>query len=193
MIWFLASFGVVDGRLVMVDNINLSVLAAIGSFIAPIFAPLGFGTWQPAVATIMGLVAKEEVVGVFGVLFGVAGDALEMVEGGAFAGLAAIAQHFTPLAAFSFLVFNLLCVPCFAALGAIKREMNNAKWTWFAIGYLCLFSYAVSLIVYQLGLLFTGASFTAGLAIALALTALLLYLLLRPYKEAQRLTLPAKA
>lgn len=187
-IWFLSSFGVVDGYFNMVENIDESILAVIGNFIAPLFAPLGFGTWQSAVATVMGLVAKEEVVGVFGVLFGVSGDALQMVEEGALEGLSAIGGHFTALSAFSFLLFNLLCVPCFAAIGAIRREMNNAKWTWFAIGYLSLFAYTISLIVYQLGLLVTGASFTVASAVAVALTVLLLFLLLRPYKEAQKLT-----
>lgn len=191
VIWFLSSFGVVDGAFGMVEDMNTSVLAVIGGFIAPIFAPLGFGAWQPAVATVMGLVAKEEVVGVFGVLFGVAGDALEMVEQHAFEGLSAIAVHFTPLSAFSFLLFNLLCAPCFAAIGAIRREMNSAKWTWFAIGYLCVFAYVIALIVYQLGLFVTGAGFTIATAVAMALAALLLFQLFRPYTEAQRLTISA--
>lgn len=191
VIWFLSSFGAVDGSFGMVEDMDLSILAVIGGFIAPIFAPLGFGAWQPTVATIMGLVAKEEVVGVFGVLFGVAGDALGMVEEGAFEGLSAIAVHFTTLSAFSFLLFNLLCAPCFAAIGAIKREMNSAKWTWFAIGYLCVFAYVISLIVYQFGLLITGAGFTVATAVAIALAALLLFQLFRPYKEAQRLTTAA--
>ena len=118
---------------------DTSLLAVVGGFLAPIFSPLGFGNWQSSVATIMGLVAKEEVVGVFGVLYGVAGDAMELVEAGAFGELGAIAMHFTALSAYSFMVFNLLCAPCFAAIGAIKREMNSAKWTWFAIGYQCGF------------------------------------------------------
>lgn len=193
VIWFLSSFGVVDGSFGMVEDMDSSILAVIGGFVAPIFAPLGFGTWQATVATVMGLVAKEEVVGVFGVLFGVAGDALEMVEEGAFEGLAAIAAHFTALSALSFLLFNLLCAPCYAAIGAIKREMNNAKWTWFAIGYLCAFAYVVSLIVYQFGLLLAGGAFTVASAAAVALALALLIMLFRPYREAQKLTVAVKA
>lgn len=187
LIWFLKSFGVVDGTFQMVDDMNLSILAVLGNLIAPIFSPLGFGTWQSSVATVMGLVAKEEVVGVFGVLYGVAGDALEMVETGAFEGLSAIASHFTTLSAFSFLIFNLLCAPCFAAMGAIKREMNSAKWTWFAIGYQCVFAYVISLIVYQVGALCMGGAFSVWSAIALILAAVLIYLMFRPYRESQTL------
>ena len=135
----------------------------------------------------MGLVAKEEVVSVFGVLYGVAGDAMEMVESGAFEGLSPIAAHFTGLSALSFLVFNLLCAPCFAAIGAIRREMNSASWTWFAIGYQCAFAYAMSLIVYRLGLWFTTGAFGAATVAALAALALLLYLLLRPHRAPARL------
>ncbi|MGD9559062.1 MAG: ferrous iron transport protein B [Oscillospiraceae bacterium] len=186
VIWFLSSFGFTDGSFGMVEDMDGSVLAAIGGFIAPIFAPLGFGSWQATVATVMGLVAKEEVVGVFGVLFGVAGDALEMVEEGAFAGLAAIGANFTMLSAYTFLIFNLLCAPCFAAIGAIRREMNSAKWTAFAVGYLCVFAYAIALIVYQLGILFTGAAFTVWTAIALVVLVGLLILLLRPTPKAYR-------
>lgn len=180
VIWFLSSFSVQSGSLAMTEDMDNSVLAGIGSWIAPIFAPLGFGEWQPAVATVMGLVAKEEVVGVFGVLYGVTGDAMEMVEEGALEGLAPIAAHFTALSAFSFLVFNLLCAPCFAAIGAIRREMNNARWTWFAIGYLTLFAYSITLMMYQFGLLFTGAPFTFGSATACAVFILLVWLLVRP-------------
>lgn len=185
LIWFTSSFGFVEGSFTMVEDMDHSVLAAIGGAIAPLFAPLGFGTWQSTVATVMGLVAKEEVVGVFGVLYGVAGDALTMVEDGAFENLSPIAAHFTTLSAFSFLIFNLLCAPCFAAMGAIRREMNNAKWTWAAIGYLCVFAYVISLTVYQLGLLFTGNGFTIGTAVAVILLAALLWLLLRknPYDQ----------
>ncbi len=185
LIWFTSSFGFVEGSFTMVEDMDHSVLAAIGGAIAPLFAPLGFGTWQSAVATVMGLVAKEEVVGVFGVLYGVAGDALTMVEEGAFENLSPIAAHFTTLSAFSFLTFNLLCAPCFAAMGAIRREMNNAKWTWAAIGYLCVFAYVISLTVYQLGLLFTGNGFTIGTAVAVILLAALLWLLFRksPYDQ----------
>jgi len=182
-IWFTSSFGFVDGVFTMVEDMDHSVLAAAGGFIAPIFAPLGFGNWQSTVATVMGLVAKEEVVGVFGVLYGVTGDALQMVEEGMLEGLSPIAAHFTTLSAFSFLLFNLLCAPCFAAIGAIKREMNSAKWTWYAIGYLCVFAYAIALIVYQFGLLFSGGGFTVATAVAVIIAAALLWLLLRknPY------------
>ena len=185
VIWFTSSFGFVDGSFGMVEDMDHSVLAAIGGSIAFIFAPLGFGTWESTVATVMGLVAKEEVVGVFGVLYGVAGDALELVEEGAFSDLSPIAAHFTTLSAYSFLLFNLLCAPCFAAIGAIRREMNNAKWTWAAIGYLTAFAYAVSLIVYQLGLFFSGNGFTAGTAVGILFLAALLWLLLRknPYEH----------
>lgn len=184
VIWFASNFGFIDGAFGMVGDMDKSILAAVGSFISPIFKPLGFGNWQASVATIMGLVAKEEVVGVFGVLYWVAGDALELVETGAFSGLSAIAAHFTALSAFSFLIFNLLCAPCFAAMGAIKREMNSSKWTWFAIGYLCAFAYTISLIVYQIGALVTGGGFTIGTVVAIVLLIGLIYLLVRknPYK-----------
>ena len=178
-VWFTKSFGFVDGSFGMDEDMDASILAAIGGFVAPIFAPLGFGNWQSTVATVLGLVAKEEVVGVFGVLYGVAGDALELVEEGAFNELGPIAQHFTALSAYSFLIFNLLCAPCFAAIGAIKREMNNPKWTWFAIGYQTVFAYTIALIVYQLGLLFTGGSFGIGTIAALVLLAAYIWLLVR--------------
>lgn len=180
LIWFLSSFGSTEGGFGMVEDIDTSILAVIGGAVAPLFAPLGFGNWQSTVATVMGLVAKEEVVGVFGVLYGVAGDALELVEEGAFGSLGAIAMHFTALSAYSFLIFNLLCAPCFAAMGAIRREMNSAKWTGFAIGYQCVFAYAIALIAYQLGSLFAGNGFGLGTIVALALVALLIYLLARP-------------
>lgn len=184
VIWFLSGFGFVDGALTMVEDMDTSVLAVIGSAVAPIFAPLGFGNWQAAVATVMGLVAKEEVVGVFGVLYGVTGDALELVEEGAVQELSSIAIHFTSLSAFSFLTFNLLCAPCFAAMGAIKREMNSGKWTWIAIGYLCVFAYVVSLIVYQFGLFISGNGFTALTAISFILFVYMLYLIVRkPYAK----------
>ena len=188
LIWFLSSFGSVDGAFTMVEDMDHSILAAMGNAVAWIFTPLGFGNWQSTVATIMGLVAKEEVVAVFGVLYGVAGDAMELVESGAFQELGPIAAHFTGLSAFSFLIFNLLCAPCFAAIGAIKREMNSAKWTCFAIGYQCLFAYAVSLMVYQIGSVFTGGLNVLGLIAALAVLAGLIILLAPPYKEATRLT-----
>jgi ferrous iron transport protein B len=209
LVWVLSNLGVVQGNFIyltedsvaaidpaildsVADIMDLSILAAIGSAVAVIFAPLGFGNWQSTVATVLGLVAKEEVVGVFGSLYGVAGDALELVEEGAFGELGAIAAHFTGLSAMSFLIFNLLCAPCFAAMGAIKREMNSAKWTAFAIGYQCVFAYAISLIVYQLGLLFTGNGFGVGTAAAILLVIFLLYMLFRPYKEATRLEVPVK-
>ncbi len=184
LIWFTSSFGFVDGAFGMVEDMDNSILAAIGSVVAYLFIPLGFGTWQSSVATVMGLVAKEEVVGVFGTLYGVAGDALGLVEEGAFGALAPIAAHFTPLSAYSFLVFNLLCAPCFAAIGAMKREMNNAKWTLFAVGYQTVFAYSMSLIVYQLGLLFTTGAFSVGTVVALVVLAVYIYLLFRKgYKE----------
>ena len=179
-VWFTSSFGFVDGTFGMVDDIDASVLASIGSVVAPVFAPLGFGNWQTAVATVLGLVAKEEVVGALGTIYAVAGDALELVEEGAFGELGAIAQHFTALSAYSFLVFNLLCAPCFAAIGAIKREMNNAKWTWFAIGYQTVFAYTMSFMLYQFGLLFTGAAgCSIGTAIAAVILVVYLWLLFR--------------
>ena len=194
LIWFTSSFGL-EGGFHMVEDMDASILAAIGGAIAPLFAPLGFGNWQSTVATIMGLVAKEEVVSVFGVLYGVAGDALGMVEEAAYAGLAPIAVHFTALSAFSFLLFNLLCAPCFAAMGAIKREMNSTRWTCFAIGYLCVFAYAIALIVYQLGLLLAGGAFTLLTAVALVLLAGLVYLLLRknPYEHGAATSSKAQA
>lgn len=142
----------------MVEDLNHSILAVIGSGIAWLFTPLGWGNWQSAVATITGLIAKENVVGTFGVLFG---GFDEVAENG-WQIWANMRDVFTPLSAYSFLVFNLLCAPCFAAMGAIKREMNSAKWTFFAIGYQCVFAYAMSLIVYQLGRLFTGNGASCG-------------------------------
>ena len=178
ILWFLQAFGVEDGGFGMVEDLNNSILAAIGSGIAWLFKPLGWGHWQGAVATITGLIAKENVVGTFGVLFG----GFEEVAENGWQIWADMREVFTPLAAYSFLVFNLLCAPCFAAMGAIKREMNSAKWTLFAIGYQCVFAYAVALIVYQLGMLFTGRGNAAGSIAAFAVLALILYLLLRPYK-----------
>lgn len=187
-VWFTSSFGFVDGAFGMVEDMDASILAAIGNAVCFIFAPLGFGSWQATVATLLGLVAKEEVVGAFGTLFAVAGDALEMVEEGDFAGLVNIAAQFTQLSAYSFLIFNLLCAPCFAAIGAIKREMNNAKWTWAAIGWECGFAYAVALIVYQIGGLFTGdTTFGAGTVAAVIVLGVLIYLIVRPYKESEEM------
>lgn len=178
VLWFLQAFGVTNGAFGMVEDNNSSLLAAVGNAIAPIFTPLGFGSWKAAVATFTGLIAKENVVGTFGVLYGfaeVAEDGLEIWTN--------LALDFTALSAFSFMLFNLLCAPCFAAMGAIKTEMNSAKWTWGAIGYMTVFAYAVAMITYQLGVWFGSGVFTAGTAVALALLALLLYLLLRknPY------------
>ena len=186
-VWFTSSFGFVDGVFGMVEDMDVSILANIGNAVCFIFKPLGFGNWQATVATLLGLVAKEEVVGTFGTLFAVA-DALEMVEAGDFAGLVNIAARFTQLSAYSFLIFNLLCAPCFAAIGAIKREMNNAKWTWAAIGWECGFAYAISLIVYQLGGLFCGeTTFGLGTVAAVIVLGVLIYLLVRPYKESGEL------
>ena len=169
VIWAGSCFGMEDGRFVFDAEMELesSVLGIIGNAICWIFAPLGFGNIKATIATIMGLVAKEEVVGVFGVLD--------------FEGM-------TKLAAYSFLIFNLLCAPCFAAIGAIKREMNSAKWTWFAIGYQCVFAYAVALVVYQLGMLFVGGANVIGVVAAVLVAAFIVYMLVRPYKEATRLT-----
>ncbi len=176
-----------------VENSDQSILGRVGSWVAPVFDPLGFGDWKPTVATVMGLVAKEEVVNVFGILYETDSEEMDtatlLEEGDAQrieAGLSPIAQGFDEtsnghgrLAAFAFMLFNLLCAPCFAAMGAIKREMNNAKWTWFAIGYQCLFAYAVALMVYQLGLLFSGAGITFATFIALLVLSFMLYMLLR--------------
>ena len=187
-VWFTSSFGFVDGAFGMVEDMDASILATIGNAVCFIFKPLGFGSWQATVATLLGLVAKEEVVGTFGTLFAVAGDALEMVGEGDFAGLVNIAAQFTQLSAYSFLIFNLLCAPCFAAIGAIKREMNNAKWTWAAIGWECGFAYAVALIVYQIGGLFTGdTTFGAGTVAAVIVLGVLIYLIVRPYKESEEM------
>ena len=187
-VWFTVNFGFVDGVFGMVEDMDHSMLAAVGGVIAPIFVPLGFGNWQSSVATILGLLAKEEVVGVFGVLYGVTGDALEMVEAGTFESLAPIASHFTTLSGFSFLLFNLFCAPCFAAIGAIRREMNNPKWTWAAVGYLCAFAYVVAIIVYQLGLFFSGNGFNVLTAVAFLLLAAVIWLLVRknPYDHLEK-------
>ena len=183
LIWFASSFKIENGSLVMVESIDASMLAALGNKIAPVFAPLGFGNWPSVVATVMGLVAKEEVVAVFGVLYGVAGDAMELVEEGEFDKLAPIASHFTQLTAFSFMAFNLLCAPCFAAVGAIKREMNNGKWTCFAFFYMCAFAYYVAFMIYQLGLWITGAGFTVLTGAACAMLAVMVAALLWPHKD----------
>ena len=179
LVWFTTYFGVVDGtfRMLSEEEIDYSLLAYVGNAIAWIFKPLGWGTWQAAVASITGLVAKENIVGTMGILYAAG-------EGTVYAH---IASHFTALAGFSFLTFNLLCAPCFAAIGAIKREMNNAKWTWFAIGYQCGFAYLISMLVYQLGLMFEG-TFGIATVIALVLLVALVYLVVRknPYENKQK-------
>ncbi len=243
VIWFLSSFGSVNGKFGMVDDLfededlvteeyvaeladrmgipedevvpmDDSILAGIGNAVSPVFKPLGFGSWKPTVATVTGLVAKEEVVGTFGVLYNYDAAAAQAVdeetgellfdengepvmeeldeEGSqVWANVADDFNKFSGghgmLAAFAFMVFNLLCAPCFAAMGAIKREMNSAKWTWFAIGYMCLFAYAVALIVFQIGKVFVGGVNVIGLIVALAVLALMIWQLFKPYKEAQTL------
>ena len=188
VLWFLQGFGFVDGVFGMVEDNNTSLLASIGNVVAPVFAPLGFGNWQGAIATFTGLIAKENVVSTFGVLYGFA----EVAEDGAEI-WSLLAGDFTALTAYSFMIFNLLCAPCFAAMGAIKREMNNAKWTWIAIGYMCGFAYVVAMIVYQLGMLFSG-HFGVGTVVALLLLAGLIYLLLRKNKyQDEPLKAPARS
>lgn len=182
ILWFLQAFGISNGSLQMVDDNNHSLLAYVGRFLAPLFVPLGFGTWQATVGTVTGLIAKENVVGTLGVLYGFA----EVEENG-LEYWALMAKDFTALSAFSFMIFNLLCAPCFAAMGAIKREMNSAKWTWFAIGYLCVFAYTIALIVYQLGSLLAGNGFTIFTAVGIALLLGLIYLLVRKNKYEKRM------
>ena len=179
-VWFTSYFGWVDGTFQMLsdEQIDCSILAKIGSAIAWIFAPLGWGNWQATVASITGLVAKENIVGTLGVLYG----------GGDGSVYDAMAAAFTGITAYSFLVFNLLCAPCFAAIGAIKREMNNRKWTWFAIGYQCGFAYVIALMINQFGGLFTGSANILGVIVAVALLAGMIYMLVRPYKEATKLS-----
>ena len=179
-VWFLQGFGWENGGFGMVEDMNNSILAAIGGAIAFIFSPLGFGNWKAAVATITGLVAKENVVATFGILYNYAGEVSE--NGDEIWNL--VAADYTQLSAYSFMIFNLLCAPCFAAMGAIKREMNNAKWTAFAIGYMCVFAYAVSLVVYQFGAWFIGAGSVLGTAAAVIILAVMIYLLFRPVPKA---------
>ena len=179
VLWFLQGFGFTDGAFGMVEDNNTSLLAAIGGVVDIVFAPLGFGTWQATVATVTGLIAKENVVSTFAVLFNYAGEVSE--EGEEIWGM--VADFFTPLTAYSFMVFNLLCAPCFAAMGAIKREMNNGKWTAIAIGYMCLLAYCTSLVIYQIGGLFTGeTAFGLGTVAALVILTAVLYLLFRRNK-----------
>lgn len=182
VLWFLQGYGFTDGSFGAVADNNTSLLADIGNFVAPIFKPLGFGTWQSSVGTFTGLIAKENVVGTFGVLYGFA----EVSETGSEYWVM-FAKDVTALSGYSFLIFNLLCAPCFAAIGAIKREMASAKWTWFAIGYLCVFAYTISFIVYNLGLVFTGGSFGISAIISIVLLAGLIYLLVRKNKYSQEI------
>ncbi len=184
IIWVLNSLSFEGGFHYIGDGDTKSILNVIGEWIAVLFRPLGFGTWQAAVATILGLVAKEEVVGVFGTLAAMASGAAELTEAQMYA---VVASDFltTPLAGLSFLIFNLLCAPCFAAMGAIKREMNNGKWTAFAIGYMCVFAYAISLMVYNFGLLFSGV-FTIWTVVSFVVLAAMLYLLLRKNPNAKK-------
>ena len=181
LVWFTTYFGFVDGtfRMLGEDEIGNSILAAIGNGLAWIFAPLGWGNWQATVASITGLVAKENIVGTMGILYT--------------GGWTEIGTAFTGLSGFSFLLFNLLCAPCFAAMGAIKREMNNIKWFWFAVGYQCLFAYVIAFMVFQFGSIFTGGLNVIGLIFAVAVFAFMIYMLVRPYKEATTLKVkPAK-
>ena len=175
LVWFTTYFGFVDGtfRMLGEDEIGNSILAAIGNGLAWIFAPLGWGNWQATVASITGLVAKENIVGTMGILYP--------------GGWTEIGAAFTGLSGFSFLLFNLLCAPCFAAMGAIKREMNNIKWFWFAVGYQCVFAYAIAFMVFQFGSIFAGGLNVIGLIFAVAVFAFMIYMLVRPYKEATTL------
>ena len=188
VLWFLQGFGFVDGAFGMVEDNNNSLLAAIGGAICFIFAPLGFGDWQSTVATITGLIAKENVVSTFGILFQIGEEVAEDDS----ALQAAVALHYSSISAYSFMVFNLLCAPCFAAMGAIKREMNNTRWTLGAIGYMCGFAYLVSLMIYQFGTLFTGGGFGIGTVAAVLDLAFLLYMLFRKNRyDGGRLTVTA--
>ncbi len=182
LIWFLSYFGFVDGTFRMLEESEMeySLLATIGNAIAWIFAPLGWGTWQATAASVTGLIAKENIVGTMGILYGAGGDTY-----------GAIAAAFTGISGFSFLVFNLLCAPCFAAMGAIRREMNNAGWTWFAIGYQCIFAYVIALIINQVGNAVTGNVNVVGLIVAIVLIALIIFQLFRPYKDLTKAELQA--
>ena len=183
VVWFTSYFGfTADGfRMLAEDELDQSMLAAVGGAIAWIFKPLGFGTWQATVASITGLVAKENIVGTMGILYGASGNVY-----------LALQEAFTGVSAYAFLVFNLLCAPCFAAIGAIKREMNSPKWTWFAIGYQCGFAYAIALMINQFGNIFLGKANVFGIIVAVALLAGMVYMIIRPYKEATKLTAEVK-
>jgi len=189
VLWFLMSFGWINGtfRMLEAEELNYSILASVGGVLAPIFAPLGWGNWKSAVAAVTGLIAKENVVGTFGILYGFA----EVAENGTEI-WGSLAGSMTAVAAYSFLVFNLLCAPCFAAMGAIKREMNNQKWFWFAVGYQTLLAYVVSLCVYQIGTLITAGTFGIGTVIAFLLVIGFTYLLFRPYKKSNTLKMNFK-
>ncbi|MDY3928453.1 MAG: ferrous iron transport protein B [Clostridia bacterium] len=178
VIWFTTYFGFTDGHFAMLteEQIDASILAHVGNAIAWIFAPLGWGNWQAAVASVTGLIAKENIVGTMGILYSGTGTVYSN-----------LASAFTPVSGYSFLVFNLLCAPCFAAIGAIRREMNNTKWTWFAIGYQCAFAYAVALIINQFGMLIYGSANTAGLIFALAVLVYMIYMILKPYRKSKKL------
>ena len=185
LVWFMSSFGFYEGAFQMLpeeDFMEHSVLAALGNLVAWIFVPLGWGSWKPAVAAVTGLIAKENVVGTFGILYkyGEVSEMGEEIWGN-------LQAEMTALAGYSFLVFNLLCAPCFAAIGAIKREMNSAKWTWFAIGYQCGFAYLASMCIYQIGSAVTGNMNVIGLIVSLVVLAGTLYMLFKPYKEATTL------
>ncbi|MCC8070016.1 MAG: ferrous iron transport protein B [Ruminococcus sp.] len=188
VLWFLQGFGIENGSFGMVEDLNNSVLAKIGNVIAPIFAPLGFGNWKSAVAVVTGLIAKENVVSTFGILYGgfdeVAEDGVEIWS--------SLQAEISALAGYSFLVFNLLCAPCFAAMGAIKREMNSAKWTAFAIAYQCIFAYAISLVIYQIGSIFVGTPNVIGIIVALVILAFIIFMLVKPYKESTTLSKDVK-
>ncbi|MEY8338341.1 ferrous iron transport protein B [Lachnospiraceae bacterium 62-35] len=190
VLWFLQGFGWVDGSFIMLEaeQLDSSILAAMGNVIAPLFTPLGWGEWRSAVAAVTGLIAKENVVGTFGILYGFA----EVAENGEEI-WGNLAGSFTAAGAYSFLVFNLLCAPCFAAIGAIKREMNNAKWTWFAIGYQTILAYCVSLCVYQIGTFLTTGTFGGGIVAAALVIAVFIYLLVRPYRESGSLAIKRRA
>jgi ferrous iron transport protein B len=178
LVWLLSTF---NWRFQMVD-LEQSMLAVIGNAIAPLFAPLGWGNWKAAVATVTGLIAKENVVGTFGILYGfseVAEDGQEVWQ--------SLQASFTQLSGYTFLMFNLLCAPCFAAIGAVRNEMGSAKWTWFSVGYQCVFAYVVSLITYQLGMAFSGGGFGVGTVVAIILTVALIYLLCRKVSDPNEL------
>lgn len=194
LVWFTSFFGWVDGSFRMLEESELdsSILAAIGNAVAWVFTPLGWGDWRSAVAAVTGLVAKENVVGTFGILYPEWAAGIEELGDNGEAIWATLAGSMTALAGYSFLIFNLLCAPCFAAMGAIKREMNNAKWFWFAIGYQCVFAYIVSLCVYQIGMLISVGTFGIGTVAAFLLVIGFVYLLFRPYKESKALRVSGK-